>query len=181
MAFQLQYTAAPNIADYKSTTQFGVPYTDYNAYNKAVQEYQNKQQQAYVTSINQMEASREAKTAAQEKSVMNLYDQIIGMYGSDYGSGELAMLERQKTKDIASAQQSLVSSGLYGTTMTAGLPKKWEEEIGVPSRLKLEDVRKTSLAGAYGAKAAAIQNIEYEPIDYNTIASLMQMTYGGTK
>lgn len=179
MALKLQYATSPDVTQYKKTTKYGTPYTDYEAYNAAVKQYQEQQQKSYIDAINQMEASREAKTTAQEKSVMNLYDQIIGMYGSDYGAGELAMLERQKTKDLASAQQSLVSSGLYGTTMTAGLGKKWEEEIGVPSRLKLEDVRKSALSSAYGAKAAAIQGIEYEPVDYNTIATLMQTLYGG--
>ncbi len=179
MAFQMEYTPAPDPSQYKKTTKYGTPYTDYEAYNAALKQYQEKQQMSYIDAINKMESQREAKTTAQEKSVMNLYDQIIGMYGSDYGSGELAMLERQKTKDLAGAEQALVSSGLYGTTMTAGLPKKWEEEIGVPSRLKLEDVRKSALAGAYGAKAAAVQGIEYQPIDYSTIASLMQTVYGG--
>lgn len=181
MAFQLQYTSPPTIDQYKKKTSQGITYTDTAAYNKALAKYKEDQTKSYISSINQMESTREAKTTAQESSVMKLYDQIIGLYGSNYGAGELAMLERQKTKDIASSQQSLVSSGLYGTTLTAGLGKKWEEEIGVPSRLKLEDVRKTALASAYGAKAQAIQGIEYEPIDYNTIASLMQSIYGGTQ
>lgn len=179
MALQLEYIPAPDPSQFKKTTKYGTPYTDYEAYNAALKQYQEKQQMSYINAINQMESTREAKTTAQEKAVMDLYDQIIGMYGSNYGSGELAMLERQKTKDLASAQQSLVSSGLYGTTMTAGLPKKWEEEVGVPSRLKLEDARKSALSSAYGAKASAIQNIEYQPIDYSTIASLMQTVYGG--
>lgn len=125
-----------------------------------------------------MERSREAKVQGQEKAVMSLYDQIISMYGKDYGSGELASLQRQKTRDLASAQQSLVSAGLYGSTMTAGLGKKWEEEIGVPTRMKLEDARKAALSGAYAQKAQAIANIDYADIDYSGLAALASAGYG---
>jgi hypothetical protein len=58
------------------------------------------------------------------------WEQAIAQYapGGGYGKGVEAGLERGRTKALASGTQSLVSAGLYGTTTTAGLGKKYEEE-----------------------------------------------------
>ena len=84
--------------------------------------------------LGSMEQSSAAARAANEKrlaEVKGIYDEIIGRYkpGGGFGAGYEAQLGRAKTKDVASGAQSLVSSGLYGTTQTAGLGKKWEEEV----------------------------------------------------
>lgn len=118
---------------------------------------------------------------------LKLYDQIVEQYqpGGGFGAGWEAQLGRQKTKDVASGEQSLVSGGLFGTTVTAGLPKKWEEEVGQPARLKLEDIRMERLSGALQAKAGLIERREDVGPDYSMIAQLAsqaaqtpQSTYG---
>jgi len=138
------------------------------------------EQAAAKTQLSAIESKREAKVAAREQEVRSIFDDIIAMYSPEgaYGQGTLAMLDRQKTRDVASATQSLVSSGLFNTTQQAGLGKKWEEEVGMPTRAKLEDVRYGALAGAKAQKAQAISNIEDQQIDYNLIAQLMQTGYG---
>lgn len=61
--------------------------------------------------------------------------------GGGFGKGIEAGLERGRTKALASGMQSLVSTGLAGTTMAAGLGKKYEEEVAAPTRLRLESMR----------------------------------------
>jgi len=123
-----------------------------------------------------MSAFEQANQAAlkRETEIRGLLDQIIGTYapGGAYLKGSEAMLEREKQKYLGSATQNLISSGLYGTTMTAGLPKKWEEEVGIPSRLKLEDLRTQAYTGALGQKADFINQIQENVPSYETIANL---------
>jgi hypothetical protein len=137
---------------------------------------QTAQQTDFSSQLAGLEAERNKQTAAREKEVRGILDEIIAMYGpgGSYGQGTLAMLERQKEKDVASATQSLVSSGLYGTTQAAGVGKKWEEEIGMPTRAKLEDVRYGALAQAKTAKAQMVTDISQQPIDYGMLAQLTQ-------
>jgi len=115
-----------------------------------------------------------AKAAAREQEVRGLLDQVVETYapGGAYLKGAEAMLGREKQKYLGSATQQLISSGLYGTTMAAGLPKKWEEEVGMPSRLKLEDIRTQAYTGALGQKASFIESISEQVPSYETIAGL---------
>ena len=131
--------------------------------------------------ISELEKGREERVAARETEVRGLLDEIIQMYGPEgkYGQGTLAMLEQQKKRDVAAASQALVSSGLSNTTMPAGLAKKWESEVGMPSRMKLEDVRYGHLAQAIGAKAQFITDIEDENLDYRLLSELYKTQYGG--
>lgn len=66
--------------------------------------------------------------------------------GGGFGKGVEAALERGRTKALASGGQSLVSAGLAGTSMMAGLGKKFEEEVAVPTRLNVEEKRAEALA-----------------------------------
>lgn len=61
--------------------------------------------------------------------------------GGAFGKGVEASLERGRTKALSSGMQSLVSSGLAGTTMAAGLGKKYEEEVAAPTRARVESER----------------------------------------
>ncbi len=94
---------------------------------------------------------------------MEILNRLIAQYEiGEYGKGEEALLKKAKEKSIASTQQSLVSAGLAGTTMGAGAGLKWEQEVGMPSRLELERQRKTGLAGALTAKAGYLQTAQTE-------------------
>lgn len=96
--------------------------------------------------------------------VSKLLDEIIAKYriGGEYGKGEEALLKRAKTKSTAETAQSLVSAGLAGTSVGAGAGQRWEEEIGMPGRLKLEDIRSERLTGALGAKAGFLGQAEQQ-------------------
>jgi len=121
-------------------------------------------------------AVEQANQAAlkREDEIRGLFDKIIGTYepGGDFGAGTEAMIDRQKKQYTGQATQQLISSGLYGSTMTAGIPKKFEEEIGMPTRLKLEDIRKQAYTGALGQKASFIERIEDVTPSFETLAQL---------
>ena len=101
--------------------------------------------------------------------ITNLLDQIIQRYkiGGEFGKAELALLNRAKKKSLASTMQGMVSAGLAGTTVPSGAGKKWEEEIGMPSRLRLEDIRTERLTGAMGAKAGFMERAAAREEQFN--------------
>ncbi|KKM66508.1 hypothetical protein LCGC14_1480440 [marine sediment metagenome] len=126
-------------------------------------------------------ASARAANEQRYAEAKNIYEQIIGLFqpGGQFGKGFEAQIGRAKTKSVAQGTQALVSSGLYGTTQTAGLAKKFEEEVGAPARLQMEDVRMSKYAGAMGAKAGMIERREDEYPDYSMIMNLMGQIAGG--
>jgi len=88
------------------------------------------------------------------------WEQAIAHYapGGGYGKGVEAGLERGRTKALASGTQSLVSAGLYGTTTTAGLGKKYEEEVAMPARARVESTRAQAIANLKAGYAGAMQS-----------------------
>ena len=132
---------------------------------------------AYQDIIANFQAKQDAANAANEKryeEALALYGDIVEQYkpGGAFGAGFESTLERQKTKTVAGQTQQLVSSGLYGTSVTAGLGQKFEEEVGMPARLKLEDMRMGRYAEAVGQKAGLIERREDTGPDYGMIAQL---------
>lgn len=132
---------------------------------------------SYQDIIANFQAKQDAANAANEKryeEALALYGDIVEQYkpGGAFGAGFEAQLGRQKTKTVAGQTQQLVSSGLYGTSVTAGLGQKFEEEVGMPARLKLEDVRMGRYAEAVGQKAGLIERREDTGPDYGMIAQL---------
>ncbi|KKM28013.1 hypothetical protein LCGC14_1568940 [marine sediment metagenome] len=71
--------------------------------------------------------------------------------GGEYGAGIEAMIGRGEKKAVASGYQNLVSAGLANTTMPMHLQQTYQEEIGMPTRLRAEDVRMERLGGALGS------------------------------
>ena len=94
-----------------------------------------------------------------EQSITDLLDSVIARYqpGGAYGEAALGTLETRKKKTLASQRQSLTSSGLSGTTVSAGLGKKFEEDIGTPTRLGIEETRVGALTQAMQAKAGFME------------------------
>ena len=132
---------------------------------------------AYQDIIANFQAKQDAANAANQKryeEAIALYSDIVEQYkpGGAFGAGFEAQLDRQKTKTVAGQTQSLVSSGLFGTSVTAGLGQKFEEEVGMPARLKLEDIRMGRYAEAISAKAGLIERREDVGPDYGMIAQL---------
>lgn len=99
---------------------------------------------------------------AETVDVGALLDQIIERYrpGGAFGDPERALLKREKTKSLARTSQDLVSRGLAGTTAGAGAGRLWEEEVGMPTKLRLEDIRSERLTSALGAKAGYAERTE---------------------
>jgi hypothetical protein len=91
-----------------------------------------------------------------------IYDEIINRYrpGGAFEATSLQQLEKQKSREVARETQQLISSGLYGTTVTGGLGRKFEEEVGAPARLKLEDIMMQRLSQAQIGKAGFLERIE---------------------
>lgn len=107
---------------------------------------------------------------------MTLYDQMIAGWkkGGGFVRGAEATLARTKKKDVASGMMSLSQSGLAGTTLSAGLPKRWEEEVGTPARLGIADIAGQRLMQAQQAKAGFIERREDVGPDVGAIMSAMQ-------
>lgn len=94
--------------------------------------------------------------------IIALLDQIIERYrpGGEFGKPEEALLKREKEKSLAETQQGMVTAGMAGTTAGVGAGRRWEEEVGMPARLKLEDIRTGRLTEAMGAKAGYMERAE---------------------
>ena len=95
------------------------------------------------------------------RATNELYDQIIAQYqpGGGYTKGLETQLARRKKGALASGMQSLVSSGMAGTTQAAGLGTKFEEEVGAPTMAAAETGRIGKLTEAMMGKAGFLQNI----------------------
>lgn len=77
--------------------------------------------------------------------------------GGGYGKGVEAGLERERTQAMSSGMQALVGSGLAGTTMAGGLGKKFAEEVGMPTRARIEETRAERLSALDVLKAQLTQ------------------------
>ena len=132
--------------------------------------------------LKQLEGEQgKANLANQERyeEMRKLFDEQLEIYkpGGGFGAGLTAELESTKQRDVASGAQSLVGSGLYGTTQTAGLGQAWEANVGSKARLGIADIQSQRYAGALKDKAGAIERVEDTGPDYSTIAQLSQQ-YG---
>jgi hypothetical protein len=125
-----------------------------------------------------------ATTQANEARAANLkrYDEMMGIYNQiaeqysptgTFGAGYKAELEATKKRDVASATSQSIESGLYGTSIPATAGAKWEETVGAPARLKLEDIRTERYAGALEKKAGAVERREDTYPDYSQIAQML--------
>jgi hypothetical protein len=90
----------------------------------------------------QEEAARTANLQRYDQA-MAIYDEIISRYrpGGEFGKAALGQLEKRKVRDVGKETQQLISSGLYGTTTMGATGRRWEESVGAPERLRLEDIQ----------------------------------------
>jgi len=121
----------------------------------------------------QQEAAREANERRYQEGLA-IYDRIIKQYepGGAFLQGIEKQLGREKAKTVAQQTQDLISSGLFGTSITAGLGKKFEEEVAAPARLRAQDIAFERLAQAGVGKAGFIERREDVGPDYGLIAQL---------
>jgi len=124
------------------------------------------------------EKAQETATAANQKryeQALAIYDEIIGRYGpgGTFMAGAEAELGRVKERDVSAEMAHSVSTGMYGTTRPGTAGRRWEAEVGAPSRLKLEDLRMERLSQAQIGKAGAVERVEDVYPDYGMMAQLM--------
>lgn len=112
---------------------------------------------------------------------MEILDQIIGNYesGGSFEKATEAALKRGETQSVTRGVQSLVSSGLSNTTQAAGLSKKFEEEVGAPTRLRAADIAAQRLTSAQNAKVGFIERREDTGPAFGDIASLISQISRG--
>lgn len=127
--------------------------------------------------LEQFQAQEQSAKAANLKryeQAMSIYDEIISRYrpGGEFGEAALGQLEKRKVRDVGKETQQLISSGLYGTTTMAATGRRWEEGVGGPERLKLEDIQMQRLSQAQVGKAGFIERREDIGPDYGMIAQL---------
>ena len=90
-----------------------------------------------------------------DPAAMSALQRAMAYYapGGGYGKGVEAGLERGRVKAVATGAQSLVSAGLAGTTTIAGLGKRYEEEVAMPARARVEETRAGAISGLEAMKA----------------------------
>jgi hypothetical protein len=150
------------------------PYTRTTS-NNSGSSYRNSLLQQYAQMM--IKAQNEANAANEKryKEGMTGYQNIADMYapGGSFGQGANAMYERGKTKNLATAGQNLISSGLGGTTISAGLPSKYEEEVGTPFKLQLQDLMTSKYAEAMGNKLGFLERKTEKGPDFSQIAQIL--------
>ena len=102
--------------------------------------------------------------------------------GGGYMQGIEAGLDRGRTKAVASGMSGLVSAGMSNTTQAGGLGKRYEEEIGAPTRAGAETQRMQNLAGLYaalgGAEQGAYEGYAGRGLGYAQIAAEQRASTG---
>lgn len=123
----------------------------------------------------QEEAAKTANLQRYEQA-MAIYDEIIARYrpGGEFGKAALGQLEQRKVLDVGKETQQLISSGLYGTTTMGATGRRWEEAVGGPERLKLEDIQMQRLSQAQVGKAGFMERREDIGPDPSLVAQLSQ-------
>ena len=79
--------------------------------------------------------------------------------GGTFLKGAETTYEKGKKKSLAATAQGMVSRGLGGTSVAANVEKAYEEDIGAPWRLQIEDIRMQRLSEALQGKASVLTSI----------------------
>jgi hypothetical protein len=93
---------------------------------------------------------------------LTILDAAIERYqpGGQFGKGAMAEYEMGKEKSLATGMQSLIGAGLSNTTVAAGMPLAYEQEVGTPFKLQLEDMRMGRLTDAEMKKVGFLERIQ---------------------
>jgi len=125
--------------------------------------------------ISAQSASARRANIARQKRIEEMYDKMMGMVGPGgaFEKRGLAEIETARTKGVGGEMQQMISSGMYGTTTAAGVPKRWEAEVGAPARLRLEDIMQQRQLGVMGQKAGFLERIEDVYPDYSALLQML--------
>jgi len=129
---------------------------------------------SYLTQTAEDEAR--AKNIEQYEQLMEIAEKGITRYqpGGAFEKAGLAQIEAAKTTGVGAETQKLISSGLYGTEVGAGVERGWEADIGTRARLTLEDIMQQQLTGAERFKAGIVERPEYTYPDYGVLMQAVQ-------
>jgi len=123
-------------------------------------------------------AAERARRATEQRyqQLLELYGRGIQRYqpGGVFEQRALQQIERQKKIGVGKELQQMISSGLYGTTVAAGAARRWEEQVGMPARLTLEDIMLQRLTEAERGLAGVIERREDIPPSPELYAALLQ-------
>ena len=129
------------------------------------------------------QAQQEANRANEQRyqQGLGIYGDIAEMYkpGGGFGQGMESQLQRTKTRDVAAAKQQLAGAGLYNTTVAAGQGQAWEDVVGTPARLQMQDIQTGRYAEAMRGKAGFIERRTDQAPDMGQFGDLMKGAYAG--
>lgn len=116
------------------------------------------------------EKARQANLARKQQ-IESMYGEMMKRYqpGGAFERAGLGQIERAKTKGTGKEMQQMISSGLFGTTTAAQTGRRWEAEVGAPSRLRLEDIMQQRLTGIQQQKAGFLERIQEPYPDYSKL------------
>lgn len=133
---------------------------------------QNQAQQKLIDSINK--ASNQARQAnvARQARIEGMYGEMLKSVGRGgaFEKAGLADIEEARVKGVGEETQSMISSGIYGTTTAAGVPAK-HRKIATQARLKLEDVMSQRELAIKQQKIGFLERIEDAYPDYSQLLS----------
>ena len=161
---------------YNEQPVFGKYQSDYSA-----SQYQNQtrvvnQPQNLANLYQKMGTESKKKNLAREKEIRGIYSNILnsisGSNASLRASG-LADIETQAKGLVGQETQGMISSGLYGTTTAAAIPRNVAASFTQPSRLKLEDMLAQRKREAQLGLAGFVERIETPYPDYNSLMQAM--------
>ena len=121
------------------------------------------------------QAAEKARVAniARQKRIEAMYSEMMARVkpGGVFEKRGLAGIERARVRGVGEETQQMISSGMYGTTTTAGIPRRWEAEVGAPARMSLEDIMEQRRTAIQREKAGFLERIEEPYPDYTTLMS----------
>lgn len=116
-----------------------------------------------------------AANKARQARIESMYDEMLKTTtreGAFYKSN-LAQIEQAKVKGVGTETQNLISSGMYGTTTASGVGRQWEADVGMPARIKLEDVMEQRRLGIQQQRAGFVERITDSYPDYSQMFSAL--------
>ena len=129
-----------------------------------------------LASFQQAQVAANAANESRYQKGLEIFDKIISQFqeGGAFSQATEAALATGEKRSVAQGMQSLVSSGLSGTTQAATLGRQFQEEVGTPARLAAESERVRSFTSALGQKAGFIERREDVGPSFSDIAGLAQ-------
>ena len=116
------------------------------------------------------ERARKANLARKQQ-ITSMYDEMMQRFqpGGAFERRGLGQIEEARTKGVGQEMQQMISSGLFGTTTAAQTGRRWEAEVGAPSRLRLEDIMQQRITGIQQKKAGFLERVEDKYPDYSSL------------